>query len=169
MAERSKHPTHNWRIHRFNSCWMQIKDKVDGKKWITKKKIIYETDRVKATDNESQSSRLYRSCIKNEKSKKKEQSERDITDKSKNQIVTEKSIRLLQQNQYSFHVDSKLTKTEMKFWIERFFNVEVKGINSSRVAGRKKKKRNESSSSCTSYKKMIVRLQDNYFIPLFLN
>nr|YP_003795623.1 ribosomal protein L23 [Pteridium aquilinum subsp. aquilinum]ADK47599.1 ribosomal protein L23 [Pteridium aquilinum subsp. aquilinum]QRK25996.1 ribosomal protein L23 [Pteridium aquilinum subsp. japonicum] len=90
-------------------------------------------------------------------------------DKLKNQIVTEKSIRLLQQNQYSFHVDSKLTKTEMKYWIERFFNVEVKGINSSRVAGRKKKKRNESSSTCTSYKKMIVRLQDNYFIPLFLN
>nr|YP_011030841.1 ribosomal protein L23 [Hiya brooksiae]WQT71223.1 ribosomal protein L23 [Hiya brooksiae] len=90
-------------------------------------------------------------------------------DKSKNQVVTEKSIRLLQQNQYTFHVDSKLTKTEMKYWIERFFNVEVRGINSSRVAGRKKKKRNELNSSCTSCKKMIVRLRDNYFIPLFLN
>ena len=84
MAERLKHPTHNWRIHRFNSCWMQIKDKVDGKKWITKKKIIYETDRVKATDNESQSSRLYRSYKNKENSRKTDKVRRILRKNQKN-------------------------------------------------------------------------------------
>nr|YP_009183858.1 ribosomal protein L23 [Cyrtomium devexiscapulae]YP_009192072.1 ribosomal protein L23 [Cyrtomium falcatum]YP_009479821.1 ribosomal protein L23 [Cyrtomium fortunei]AKF33853.1 ribosomal protein L23 [Cyrtomium falcatum]ALN96631.1 ribosomal protein L23 [Cyrtomium devexiscapulae]AVW86021.1 ribosomal protein L23 [Cyrtomium fortunei] len=85
----------------------------------------------------------------------------------KNQLITEKSIRLLQQNQYTFHVDSKLTKTEMKNWIEQFFNVKVEGINSSRVRSKKRKKSNSTSS--TSKKKMIARLRANYLIPFFLN
>ncbi len=80
-------------------------------------------------------------------------------------MITEKSIRLLQQNQYTFHVDSKLTKTEMKSWIEQIFDVKVKGINSSRV--RTKKKRTGLNS--TSKKKMIIRLRSNFSIPLFLN
>uniref|UniRef100_UPI0030FE8545 ribosomal protein L23 n=1 Tax=Bolbitis angustipinna TaxID=857756 RepID=UPI0030FE8545 len=87
-------------------------------------------------------------------------------EKFKNQLITEKSIRLLQQNQYTFYVDSRLTKTEMKKWVEQFFNVEVGGINSSRTRNKNKKK---SSSNFTSKKKMIVRLRANYIIPLFLN
>nr|YP_009549227.1 ribosomal protein L23 [Llavea cordifolia]AYW16376.1 ribosomal protein L23 [Llavea cordifolia] len=89
-------------------------------------------------------------------------------DKLKNQIVSEKSIRLLQQNQYTFQVDSKLTKTEMKNWIEQFFDVEVKGTNSSRITSRSEKKRNKVNPNFTSRRKMIVRLKKNYFIPLFL-
>nr|YP_010310974.1 ribosomal protein L23 [Bolbitis laxireticulata]UNA61906.1 ribosomal protein L23 [Bolbitis laxireticulata] len=85
-------------------------------------------------------------------------------EKFKNQLITEKSIRLLQQNQYTFYVDSKLTKTEMKKWVEQFFDVEVEGINSSRTRNKKKW-----SSNFTSKKKMIVKLRTNYLIPLFLN
>nr|YP_009425942.1 ribosomal protein L23 [Deparia pycnosora]ASU94617.1 ribosomal protein L23 [Deparia pycnosora] len=88
-------------------------------------------------------------------------------EKSKNQLITEKSIRLLQQNQYTSHVDSKLTKTEMKSWIEGFFAVKAEGINSSRVANRKRG--SKLSSNSTSKKKMIARLRANYFIPLFIN
>nr|YP_009426816.1 ribosomal protein L23 [Homalosorus pycnocarpos]ASU95491.1 ribosomal protein L23 [Homalosorus pycnocarpos] len=88
-------------------------------------------------------------------------------EKLKNQLITGKSIRLLQQNQYTFHVDSKLTKTEMKDWVEQFFDVRVGGINSSRVTGKKRK--NKVSFNSTSRKKMIARLRANYFIPLFLN
>nr|QCD15646.1 ribosomal protein L23 [Dryopteris crassirhizoma]UIS24489.1 ribosomal protein L23 [Dryopteris filix-mas] len=89
-----------------------------------------------------------------------------MTEKLKNQLITEKSIRSSQQNQYTSHVDSKLTKTEMKNWIEQFSDVKVGGINSSRVRRRKKKK---SSSNSKSIKKMIARLRANYLIPLFLN
>nr|YP_011004442.1 ribosomal protein L23 [Asplenium antiquum]WPT27097.1 ribosomal protein L23 [Asplenium antiquum] len=89
-------------------------------------------------------------------------------EKSKNQIITDKSIRLLQQNQYTSHVDSKLTKTEMRKWVEQFFNVKVDGINTSRIAN-DKKKRNRLNVNCKSKKKMIARLRANHFIPLFLN
>nr|QKV46948.1 ribosomal protein L23 [Grypothrix triphylla] len=88
-------------------------------------------------------------------------------EKSKNQLITEKSIRLLQQNQYTFFVDSKLTKTEMKSWIEKFFDVKVGGINSSRVT--RKRKGSKLSLNSASGKKMIARLRANYFIPLFIN
>lgn len=88
-------------------------------------------------------------------------------EKLKNQLITEKSIRLLQRNQYTFFVDSKLTKTEMKSWIEKFFDVKVEGINSSRVT--KKRKGSKLSLNSASGKKMIVRLRANYFIPLFIN
>nr|YP_010886222.1 ribosomal protein L23 [Athyrium otophorum]WJH16430.1 ribosomal protein L23 [Athyrium otophorum] len=89
-------------------------------------------------------------------------------EKLKNQLITEKSIRLLQQNQYTSHVDSKLTKTEMKSWIEGFFAVKVGGINSSRVASRRRRGSKLSLNS-TSRKKMIARLRANYSIPLFVN
>nr|YP_010702202.1 ribosomal protein L23 [Asplenium castaneoviride]YP_010702290.1 ribosomal protein L23 [Asplenium ruprechtii]WCL38470.1 ribosomal protein L23 [Asplenium castaneoviride]WCL38558.1 ribosomal protein L23 [Asplenium castaneoviride]WCL38646.1 ribosomal protein L23 [Asplenium ruprechtii] len=89
-------------------------------------------------------------------------------EKSKNQRITDKSIRLLQQNQYTSHVDSKLTKTEMKKWIEQFFNVRVGGINTSRILN-EGKKRSKLSANCRSRKKMIARLRANHFIPLFLN
>nr|YP_009549663.1 ribosomal protein L23 [Goniophlebium niponicum]AYW16907.1 ribosomal protein L23 [Goniophlebium niponicum] len=87
-------------------------------------------------------------------------------DKPKNQLITEKSIRLLQQNQYTFHVDPKLTKTEMKNWIEQIFDVKVEGISSSRVRTKKKTRLNLNSAG---EKKMIIKLRSNFFIPLFLN
>nr|QBF44631.1 ribosomal protein L23 [Pteris vittata] len=90
-------------------------------------------------------------------------------DKPKNQIVTEKSIRLLQQNQYTFKVDSTLTKTEMKSWIEGFFDVEVEGTNSSRIENKSRGRKNKLNMNPASHKKMIVKLRKNYFIPLFLN
>nr|QKV47498.1 ribosomal protein L23 [Platycerium bifurcatum] len=87
-------------------------------------------------------------------------------DKPKNQLITEKSIRLLQQNQYTFYVDSKLTKTEVKNWIEQIFNVKIEGINSSQI---RTKRGTRLNSNSTSKKKMIIRLRSNYSIPLFLN
>ncbi|KAH7436909.1 hypothetical protein KP509_05G042800 [Ceratopteris richardii] len=89
-------------------------------------------------------------------------------DKLKNQKVTEKSIRLLQQNYYTFEVDAKLTKTEMKNWVEQFFNVEVKGTNSSRIP-KKKKKTSNLKLNTMGPKKMIVQLKEKYSIPLFLS
>nr|YP_009549054.1 ribosomal protein L23 [Calciphilopteris ludens]AYW16029.1 ribosomal protein L23 [Calciphilopteris ludens] len=89
-------------------------------------------------------------------------------DKLRNQIVTEKSIRLLQQNQYTFQVNPEVTKTEMKDWVEQLFDVEVEGTNSSRMINRKRKSK-KFNFNFTNRKKMIVRLKSNYVIPLFLN
>nr|YP_009549314.1 ribosomal protein L23 [Vittaria graminifolia]AYW16463.1 ribosomal protein L23 [Vittaria graminifolia] len=90
-------------------------------------------------------------------------------DKFGNQVITEKSIRLLQKNQYIFRVDSKTTKTEIRDWIEQFFDVKVEGTNSSSIRTKSRKKENKSNTNYGSWKKMIVRLKDNNNIPFFLN
>lgn len=59
-------------------------------------------------------------------------------DEVKYPVLTEKTIRLLEKNQYTFNVDQKSTKTEIKKWIESFFNVRVKAMNS-HIPPRKKK------------------------------
>jgi large subunit ribosomal protein L23 len=90
----------------------------------------------------------------------------------KNQVLTDKSIRSLQKNQYTFDIDPEITKIEMKNWVETFFNVKVKGINSLCLANTKKKKRTSNKLGVSSYtrrKRMIVTLQENYSIPFFLN
>ncbi|KAG6540178.1 hypothetical protein Mapa_018468 [Marchantia paleacea] len=55
-------------------------------------------------------------------------------------VLTEKTIRLLEKNQYSFDVNIDSNKTEIKKWIELFFNVKVISVNSHRLPKKKKKK-----------------------------
>ena len=81
-------------------------------------------------------------------------------------ILTEKTIRLLEKNQYSFDVDSRLNKTEMKKRIELFFNVKVIGINSHRLPA-KGKKIGAMTGYTTRYKRMVITLKSGYSIPLF--
>ena len=81
-------------------------------------------------------------------------------------ILTEKTIRLLEKNQYSFDVDVRSDKTEIKKWIESFFGVKVAGINSHRLP--KKGKRIGAVTGYTiRYKRMIITLKSGYSIPLF--
>nr|YP_010286743.1 ribosomal protein L23 [Scapania undulata]UKT60665.1 ribosomal protein L23 [Scapania undulata] len=87
-------------------------------------------------------------------------------DKIEHPVLTEKTIRLLEKNQYSFDVDVRSNKTEMKKWIELFFNVKVIGINSHRLP-RKGKKMGAMSGYTTQYKRMIITLKSGYSIPLF--
>jgi large subunit ribosomal protein L23 len=49
-------------------------------------------------------------------------------------VLTEKSIRLLERNQYTFNVDSQSNKTKIKNWIEHFFDVKVIAMNSYRTS-----------------------------------
>nr|YP_010341241.1 ribosomal protein L23 [Adiantum reniforme var. sinense]UNZ94144.1 ribosomal protein L23 [Adiantum reniforme var. sinense] len=92
-----------------------------------------------------------------------------MMDKLRNQVISGKSIRLLQQNQYTFQVDLKLTKTEMRNRIEQFFDVKVAGTNSSRIKSKSRKRVNKLNIDYVNRKKLIVRLKKNYFIPLFLS
>ncbi len=81
-------------------------------------------------------------------------------------VLTEKTIRLLEKNQYSFDVNVKSNKTEIKRWIELFFNVKVIGVNSHRLP-KKKKKIGALTGYTTQYKRMIITLKSGYSIPLF--
>jgi len=91
-----------------------------------------------------------------------------IMDEVKYPVLTEKTIRLLEKNQYTFDVNQKSTKTQIKKWFESFFNVKVKAINSHIPPG-KKKKIGPIIGHSVRYKRMIITLQSGYSIPLFSN
>nr|YP_009713252.1 ribosomal protein L23 [Lindera rubronervia]QGG45053.1 ribosomal protein L23 [Lindera rubronervia]QUO99436.1 ribosomal protein L23 [Lindera praecox] len=51
-------------------------------------------------------------------------------------VFTEKSIRLLGNNQYTSNVESGSTRTEIQHWVELFFGVKVIAINSHQLSGK---------------------------------
>nr|YP_010286837.1 ribosomal protein L23 [Hydrocharis dubia]UKT60895.1 ribosomal protein L23 [Hydrocharis dubia] len=75
-------------------------------------------------------------------------------------VFTEKSIRLLGNNQYTSNVESGSTKTEIKHWVELFFGVKVIAMNSHRLGRRIGPHRRHSN-----YRRMIITLQPGYSIP----
>lgn len=80
-------------------------------------------------------------------------------------VLTEKSCRLLEKNQYTLNVDSRSTKTRIKNWIELFFNVRVIAINSYRPPEKKGKIR-QIMRRRMRYRRMIITLEPGYSIPL---
>lgn len=84
----------------------------------------------------------------------------------KKPIITDKTTKLLENNQYCFQVDYRANKTKIKRAIEYIFNVKVQKINTchepykKRTVGRFKGYK-------THYKKAIVTLLKNYKINLF--
>ncbi|RZC68460.1 hypothetical protein C5167_031704 [Papaver somniferum] len=57
-------------------------------------------------------------------------------DRIKYAVFTDKSIRLLGNNQYTSNVESGSTRTEIKHWVELFFGVKVIAMNSHRLSGK---------------------------------
>ena len=62
---------------------------------------------------------------------------RDVLSLVKYPILTEKTIRLIEQNQYSFAIDPRATKVELKQAIENLFDVKVISVNTSLLPLRK--------------------------------
>nr|YP_010127170.1 ribosomal protein L23 [Alhagi sparsifolia]QIB71945.1 50S ribosomal protein L23 [Fagonia indica]QPO07286.1 ribosomal protein L23 [Alhagi sparsifolia]QQL04792.1 ribosomal protein L23 [Alhagi sparsifolia]WFG53311.1 ribosomal protein L23 [Alhagi sparsifolia] len=82
----------------------------------------------------------------------------------KNAVFTDKSIRLLGKNQYTFNVESGLTRTEIKHWVERFFGVKVIAMNSHRLPIKRRRVR-PIMRHTMQYRRMIITLQSGYSIP----
>nr|QQV39215.1 ribosomal protein L23 [Macaranga tanarius]QQV39233.1 ribosomal protein L23 [Macaranga tanarius] len=76
-------------------------------------------------------------------------------------VFTDKSIRLLGKNQYTFNVESGSTRTEIKHWVELFFGVKVIAMNSHRLPGKGKRMRPIMGHTM----RMIITLQPGYSIP----
>nr|YP_009630728.1 ribosomal protein L23 [Eriocaulon buergerianum]YP_009630750.1 ribosomal protein L23 [Eriocaulon buergerianum]YP_009701168.1 ribosomal protein L23 [Eriocaulon decemflorum]YP_009701191.1 ribosomal protein L23 [Eriocaulon decemflorum]YP_010290817.1 ribosomal protein L23 [Eriocaulon cinereum]YP_010290836.1 ribosomal protein L23 [Eriocaulon cinereum]YP_010293013.1 ribosomal protein L23 [Eriocaulon alpestre]YP_010293032.1 ribosomal protein L23 [Eriocaulon alpestre]YP_010293098.1 ribosomal prot len=72
-------------------------------------------------------------------------------------VFTEKSIRLLGNNQYTSNVESGSTRTEIKHWVELFFGVKVIAMNSHRLPRKGRR--------MGRYRRMIITLQPGYSIP----
>ena len=73
-------------------------------------------------------------------------------------IITEKSTRLMENNQYTFEVDMKLTKPQIKKLINEFYQVKVLAVNTHRPP-HKKKRFGTAQGNKPSYKRAIITLK----------
>lgn len=81
-------------------------------------------------------------------------------------IITDKTTKLLEKNQYCFKVNHKFNKIEIKNAIEYFFNVKVININTFHEP-KKKRKVGRFSGHKKHFKKAIVTLSADSKINLF--
>lgn len=81
-------------------------------------------------------------------------------------LITDKATRLLENNQYSFIVNSKSDKRTIKSAIEDLFNVTVLKINTCNLP-RKKKRIGKYIGWKSQYKKAVVTLSEGDTINLF--
>lgn len=81
-------------------------------------------------------------------------------------LTTDKTNLLLENNQYTFLVDRKLTKVNIKKTIEFLFNVNVIKINSCNLP-KKKRRVGQTVGIRPRYKKVIVKLAKENTIDFF--
>jgi large subunit ribosomal protein L23 len=81
-------------------------------------------------------------------------------------LFTEKSARILENNQYTFDVDPHLTKPEIKNLLEKTFQVKVISLNTHRPP-RKKRRLGQFVGARPQVKRVIFTLRAEDSIPLF--
>jgi len=81
-------------------------------------------------------------------------------------IVTEKTTDLMQENKYTFKVEPKANKIEIKKAIELIFNVDVIDVRTMNVSG-KFKRQGRSVGYASDWKKAIVTLKQGQRLPIF--
>jgi large subunit ribosomal protein L23 len=81
-------------------------------------------------------------------------------------IVSEKSYALLSANKYTFRVDDRAHKTQVRQAIEEIFNVRVRDVRTMSVKS-KPKRRGYTSGRTRAWKKAIVELHPDDRIELF--
>lgn len=82
---------------------------------------------------------------------------RKLPDLVRRPIVTEKATRLMEDNKYTFEVNPKATKPEIKAAIENLFEVKVVQVNTHRPP-RKKRRVGKFIGFKPHYKRAIVTL-----------
>lgn len=83
----------------------------------------------------------------------------------KNPVVTEKSYKLFQNNQYTFVVSTDANKTEIGRAIEDLYDVKVADVRVSRMKPQQTFVRGKKGQT-SGYKKAVVSLRDGYSINL---
>jgi large subunit ribosomal protein L23 len=81
-------------------------------------------------------------------------------------LVTEKATLLLENNQYTFEVDPRADKPQIKAAIEELFSVKVVGI-STQNPPRKKRRVGKFAGFRSQYKRAVVTLAPGDSITLF--
>ena len=88
-----------------------------------------------------------------------------MIDAVKYQILTEKSMRLIDSNQYTFDMDDRLTKTQIKQIVQELFKVSVVAVNTHRPP-RKKRRVGTRQGFKSSYKRVIITVKAGETIDL---
>jgi len=83
----------------------------------------------------------------------------DLYDVLKRPVVTERSTAGMQANKYTFEVDLRATKTEIKQAVEKIFKVKVVQVNTTRVRG-KVRRRGRNEGRTPDWKKAVVTLRE---------
>lgn len=81
-------------------------------------------------------------------------------------IISEKSYNLLDQNKYTFEVDPRANKTEIRQAVEQIFNVKVTKVNTIKVPS-KPKRRGWIQGRTAERKKAVVTLAPGHKIDFF--
>ena len=92
--------------------------------------------------------------------------QRELIDIVKYPIITDKATRLLELNQYSFAIDSKANKIDIKSSIEYLFDVKVVAVNTFNPP-QKKRRIGRFIGTRPRNKKAIVTLAEGNSINLF--
>lgn len=92
--------------------------------------------------------------------------QRELIDIVKYPIITDKATRLLELNQYSFAIDSKANKIDIKSAIEYLFDVKVVAVNTFNPP-QKKRRIGRFIGTRLVIKKAIVTLAEGNSINLF--
>ncbi len=93
-------------------------------------------------------------------------SERDYRDIIFKPVVTEKTMDLLADGKYTFYVDRRSNKTEIKNAIEKIFNVKVDSVHTMIIKG-KPKRLGRYQGRTSDRKKAVVSLKRGHKIKLF--
>jgi large subunit ribosomal protein L23 len=89
-----------------------------------------------------------------------------LIDAVKSPVVTSKSVMLSEIGQYTFRMDARITKTQIKQIIQDIYKVSVVAVNTHRLP-RKKRRVGGRQGFKNSYKHVIVRLKAGETIDLF--
>lgn len=81
-------------------------------------------------------------------------------------LITEKNTNLMELNKYSFEVDRKANKHEIKHAIEEIFKVTVVDVNTINLRG-KQRRRGKVVGRTADWKKAVVTLAQGDRIELF--
>jgi large subunit ribosomal protein L23 len=73
--------------------------------------------------------------------------------------LTEKSINLYEKNYYTFIIDRSLTKIEIKFLLEKIFNIKILKINTCNLPS-KFKRVGKFIGKKSKYKKAYIKLKE---------
>lgn len=81
-------------------------------------------------------------------------------------VISEKSMGLMEENRYTFYVDTKANKIEIKNAVEKLFKVTVLSVNTITVKG-KMKRLGRTQGLTPTRKKAIVTLKPGDKIEIF--